>query len=238
MRCFSRRTGLAVASAALALLAAVPVTLVTVPGCAGGHGFEPQDRADVPESFVGIFDGSWSLPLAGRSGQFVQVVVSGKGVMNGFYTDATRQLVGELTGYADPLGKFFADVNFPSESGGADVAPRLRLDGTLLPVAVRTTEPDANNQPQEVDKQGLQGTLRQRVDGTERQGEFLLISRAPGVPTGSGNGGSGGAVPTDAGAVTAICRDGTVSYSTTCEGTCSSHGGIARSFIGCGTGDQ
>jgi hypothetical protein len=156
-------------------------------GC-GGHGAQLQDRADVPETFTGIFDGNWSLPLRGISGRFTQVVVSDKGVIAGFYTDETRGLSGELTGGAGPNGEFFMDVNFVNNPG----VERLHFEGHLLPVNVRTTEPSATGQVRAVDKEGLRGTFRQRVGETDYQGEFLLISRAPGtVVTETGTTGGG-----------------------------------------------
>ncbi len=183
LRLFRAATPVAVALSALFLVSS-PVLLA---GC-GGHGAQAQDRADVPETFTGIFDGNWSLPLRGMSGRFTQVVVSDKGVMAGFYTDETRGLAGELTGGAGPNGEFFMDVNFVNNPG----VERLHFEGQLLPVAVRTTQTSATGQVQAVDKQGLQGTFRQRVGETDYQGEFLLISRAPGtVVTETGTTGGG-----------------------------------------------
>ena len=183
--CFSARP-FAAAAFALACFGAAPLVLS---GCAGGHGAQFADRADVPDAFVGVFDGGWSLPLGGRSGQFSEIAVNGKGQMSGLYTDNTRGLAGDLTGAAGADGQFFMDVKFVNNPG----VDGLHFEGILVPAVVRTTEANTAGVPQAVDKEGLRGTFRQKVGETDYQGEFLIISRAPGTPVNEGGTSGGGA---------------------------------------------
>jgi len=59
---------------------------------------------------------------------------------------------------------------------------------------------------------------------------LALISLLFLTSCGGGGGSDGGSASTPS----ALCTDGTYSYSQTCAGTCSSHGGVATWYNNCG----